>query len=293
VFAQENLQEYHMDILFPVIEPNGIAAICSTCGTQFTPAEIPPDTCPVCEDERQYVGFDGQQWTTLNDLRRDHRNRFLPMEPGITALMTDPSFAIGQRAFLIESPSGNILWDCVALLDEDTIAGIRERGGLAAIAISHPHYYTTMVEWMDAFDVPVYLHGADRHWVMRPDSRLRFWEGETLPLHDGLTLIRAGGHFPGGTVLHHPGASSGNGALFTGDIIQVVPDRRWVSFMYSYPNLIPLSASEVGRIVDSVENYAFEPIYGAFHPRQVERNGKETIRRSAARYLHFLQRNDE
>ena len=216
--------------------------------------------------------------------------RLHPDGTGVTAILTEPAFAIGQRAFLIESPSGNILWDCVALLDADTIAGIEERGGLAGIAISHPHYYTTMVEWIETFNVPVYLHAADRQWVMRPNARIHFWEGDTLPLHDGLTLIRAGGHFDGGTILHHPGAASGAGALFTGDIIQVVPDRRWVSFMYSYPNLIPLSESEVRRIAETVEKYYFDRLYGAFHHREAKCNGEEIIRRSAERYIRFLRR---
>jgi hypothetical protein len=161
---------------------------------------------------------------------------------------------------------------------------------LSAIAISHPHYYATMVEWIDSFDVPVYLHSADRQWVMRPDPRLRFWDGESLPLIGGMTLIRAGGHFEGGTVLHNSNCASGHGALFSGDIIQVVPDRRWVSFMYSYPNLIPLSESAVRRIVQRVRGYDFARIYGAFHPREVLSNGKDIVERSAARYIDFLHR---
>ncbi|HYP06768.1 MAG TPA: MBL fold metallo-hydrolase [Bryobacteraceae bacterium] len=265
------------------------APICVTCGTQYPPSETSPDRCPICEDERQYVGLDGQKWTTLEEVRRDHRNVFFPMEDGVTAILTKPSFAIGQRAFLMEAPGGNLLWDCVTLLDEATVQEIRNRGGLAAIAISHPHYYSAMVEWMDAFDVPVYLHAEDRQWVMRPDSRIRFWEGETHALGGGMKLVRAGGHFPGGTVLHHPAAASGAGALFSGDIIQVVPDRRWVSFMYSYPNLIPLSAAEVRRMVDCVASYRFDRIYGAFHPMQVMSNGEEVLARSAERYIRFLQ----
>jgi hypothetical protein len=236
--------------------------------------------------------MDGQQWTTIGDLRRDHRNRFVAMEPGVTAILTEPTFAIGQRAFLIESPAGNVLWDCVALIDGDTVAAIQGRGGLAAMAISHPHYYTTMVEWMETFGVPVYLHAADEEWVMRPDSRLRFWKGDSLPLHDGMTLIRGGGHFEGGAMLHYPAAASGRGALFSGDIIQVVLDRRWVSFMYSYPNLIPLSENEVRRITTSVDSYQFERIYGAFHPREVMCDGHEVVRRSAARYIDFLHRSE-
>ena len=83
--------------------------------------------------------------------RQDHENEFIPMEAGVTAILTKPPFAIGQRAFLIESPGGNVLWDCLALLDRNTIGFIRERGGLAAVAISHPHYYSAMVEWVEDF----------------------------------------------------------------------------------------------------------------------------------------------
>jgi hypothetical protein len=212
------------------------------------------------------------------------------MEPGVTAILTRPPFAIGQRAFLIESPGGNVLWDCVTLLDDRTSDFIAERGGLSAIAISHPHYYASMVDWADRFDVPVYLHASDRQWVIRESPHLRFWDGETLILHDGMTLIRGGGHFEGGTLLHCPAPAGGKGSLFTGDIIQVVLDRRWVSFMYSYPNLIPLSAAEVRRIVSTVEPFAFDRVYGAFHPRQVESNGKEVIRRSADRYVQYLSK---
>ena len=264
------------------------ASICVTCGTQYPPSAQPPQHCTICEDERQYVGFEGQQWTTLDSVRASHSNQFIELEPGITAILTEPRFAIGQRAILIESPGGNVLWDCVTLLDDATVEGIRRRGGVKVIAISHPHYYSAMVEWMDAFDVPVLLHAADREWIMRPDPRLQYFDGETLELHDGMTLIRGGGHFPGGTLLHVPHAADGKGALFSGDIIQVVPDRRWVSFMYSYPNLIPLSAREVRRIGQTVEPFPFQRIYGAFHPLQVERDGNAVVRRSVDRYVQRL-----
>jgi hypothetical protein len=264
------------------------AYLCETCGTQFPPSANPPELCPICEDDRQYVGLNGQKWTSLDLLKANYRNDFIPMETGLTAILTEPSFAIGQRAFLIESPGGNILWDCLALLDSASIAFVRERGGLTSIAISHPHYYTTMAEWAAEFDVPVYLHSADRQWVMRHDPRLHFWDGETLALHDGFTLVRGGGHFEGGTVLHWPAGAGGKGALLTGDIIQVVLDRRWVSFMYSYPNLIPLSAAKVRRIEAAVEPFTFDRIYGAFHPRQVETDGKGVVRRSVERYLWRL-----
>jgi hypothetical protein len=146
-----------------------------------------------------------------------------------------------------------------------------------------------MMEWAAEFNAPVYLHSADRQWAMRQDRPIQFWEGETMPLHDGMTLIRGGGHFEGGAMLHWPEGAGGRGSLFTGDIIQVVLDRRWVSFMYSYPNLIPLSGAEVRRIAATVEPFAFDRIYGAFHPRQIESDAKGAVRRSVQRYLRFLE----
>jgi hypothetical protein len=262
--------------------------LCVTCGTEYAATEEPPGHCTICEDERQYVGFEGQRWTTLAELRRGHRNEFIALEKELAALMTAPAFAIGQRALLVESPGGNILWDCVALLDEATVSFLRGLGGIAAIAISHPHYYTTMVEWSRAFGAPIYLHAADAAWVMRPDAAIRYWEGETLPLHDGLTLIRGGGHFDGGTMLYWPAGAEGKGALLSGDIIQVVFDRRRVSFMYSYPNLIPLGAEAVRRLAAAVAPFRFERIYGAFHPRQVMEDGEGVVRRSVDRYLRAI-----
>ena len=176
--------------------------MCATCGTQFAATEQQPERCPICEDERQYIGWGGQHWTTLEELRQDHHTVIKDEEHGLTGIGTDPSFAIGQRALLVRTPGGNLLWDCISLLDEPTVTAVRALGGIAAIAISHPHYYSSMVEWARAFDAPIYLHAADKEWVMRPDPAIVFWDGETRDVGDGLTLIRCGGHFAGGTVLH-------------------------------------------------------------------------------------------
>lgn len=260
--------------------------ICVTCGTQFAETPEPPKECPICLDERQYVGLGGQQWTTLEQLQAKHRNSFKRKEPGLFGIGSVPDFAIGQRALLVKTPAGNVLWDCIALIDDATVDLIEGLGGLKAIAISHPHYYTTMVEWSRRFgDIPIYLHAADREWVMRPDAAIYFWEGETHALWSGATLVRCGGHFEGGTVLHWAAGAEGKGAILAGDILQVVPDRRYVSFMRSYPNLIPLPASAVQHIVDAVEPFAFDRIYGAWWHRNVLTEAKESVRRSAARYL--------
>jgi len=260
------------------------AWICATCAVQYPDTAEPPVHCPICEDERQYVGWDGQRWTTLDELRRDHRAEIREEAPGLVGIGCEPSFAIGQRALLVRAPGGNVLWDCISLLDDEMGAYVESAGGLLAIAISHPHYYSSMVEWSRAFDAPAVLHAADREWVMRPDDAIDFWDGETRELSEGLTLLRLGGHFAGGTVLHW----AAERALLSGDIVQVVQDRRWVSFMYSYPNLIPLPASEIRRIVDALEPYEFERIYGAWWGRVVAHDGKGAVTRSAERYLRAL-----
>ena len=208
----------------------------------------------------------------------------------ISGIGTRPSFAIGQRALLVRSPAGNLLWDCITLLDDATAASVRELGGVRAIAISHPHYYSSMVEWSRCFNAPIYLHAADRHWVMRPDDAIQFWSEDIKALWDGMTLIRAGGHFEGGAVLHLPAGAEGKGALLAGDILQVAQDRRWVSFMYSYPNYIPLPPSEVDRIVAAVDPFDFDRIYGAWWDRNVASDAKAAVRRSAERYKRALGR---
>jgi hypothetical protein len=188
----------------------------------------------------------------------------------------------------VRSPQGNVLWDCITVIDDSTVEALRELGGIRAVAISHPHYYSSMVEWSRCFDARVYVHAADRRWVMRPDPAIEHWTGETKPLWDGMTLIRAGGHFEGGTVMHVAGGASGQGALLAGDVIQVAQDRRWVSFMYSFPNYIPLPAAEIDRIVATVEPFRFDRIYGAWWDRNVATDAKGAIHRSAQRYKKAL-----
>jgi hypothetical protein len=181
-------------------------------------------------------------------------------------------------------PGGNILWDCVSLIDEATVSIVKALGGISAIAISHPHYYSSVVDWSRAFgEVPIHLHAADRDWCLRPDPAIRYWDAARLTLADGVTLIHVGGHFKGGAILHWTGGSHGRGALLTGDVIQVNADRRSVSFMYSYPNFIPLPPDEVDRIAATVAPLAFESIYGAWWDKFILRDGPGVIRRSAER----------
>jgi hypothetical protein len=261
------------------------AFLCTACGTEFPPSPAPPSACPICEEERQFVPASGQNWTTMPKLAQGHSNRFRQHEPGVLEVSIAPHFAIGQRAFIILSKHGNVLWDCIALLDDATVTLIRALGGLSAIAISHPHYYTTMNRWAEAFSAPVFLHAADREWVIRPGERLVFWDADAREIAPGMTLVRCGGHFAGGTVLNWAAGADGRGALFSGDVLQVLPGRQHVSFMRSYPNLTPLSAPVLERIAARLAPYRFDRIYGAFPEREILSDGEAAVRRSVERYV--------
>ncbi len=259
--------------------------ICGTCGVQYA---APRPDCPICVDERQYTAWGGQRWTSLAELReRGHRGRVEEEGPGIVGIGAEPAVSIGQRALLVRTPGGNVLWDMVTYLDDALVAQVEALGGISAIAISHPHYYGTMVDWAHAFDAPIHIHAADRAWVARPDDAVAFWEGDTLEIGDGLTLINAGVHFEGGQVLHWRDGENGRGALLSGDIFTVVPDREHVGFMYSYPNFIPERPRTIRRALRLVEPYPFERVYGAWWGRVVAADGVEAVRRSAERYFEF------
>lgn len=263
--------------------------ICKTCGVQYGETASPPEHCLICEDERQYIGMGGQQWTTLDEMLADGLANIVWEGLDLTYIKTNPAFAISQCARILHTQTGNILWESISFIDDATVEEVERLGGISAIAISHPHFYSSMVEWSKAFGgAPIYLHADDREWVMRPDPCIVHWEGETHELLDGLTLIRCGGHFDGSTVLHWSDCANGQGALLTGDTIQVVPDHRYVSFMRSYPNLIPLPASKVRHIVGAVEPFAFGQIYSSWPDRVVTHDGKAALHRSAERYIQAI-----
>jgi hypothetical protein len=256
---------------------------------QYPALEAPPAECPICQDERQYVGPHGQKWISLDELQQTHRNVFFEEGENLWGIQTQPEFGIGQRALLLQTKNGGILWDCVSLIDASTIDLVKQLGGLSAIAISHPHYYASMVEWSRAFGgIPIYLHEADREWVQHREPAITFWNGETHHIDDDLTLIRVGGHFKGFQVLHWASGDRGKGALMTGDMPQVCPDRRYVSFMYSYPNLIPMDGATVRHIVGKIAAYDFAKLYGAWPKFAVTGDPKLALRRSAERYLRAI-----
>jgi hypothetical protein len=266
------------------------AWICATCGNQQSDTERPPEACAICLDERQYVGEGGQRWTTLAELADDgHRSDVRELEPGLWGIGVAPSFAIGQRALLVTTDAGNVLWDIPGFLDDAAVKAVRGVGGLAAVTASHPHFYGVIIEWSHAFDgAPVLIPEADLRWLQRPDPAVETWAG-TRELAPGVTLIQCGGHFPGSAVIHWAQGAGGKGALFVGDTLGVVADTRYLSFMRSYPNFIPLPERDLDLILERLEPYPYDRIYGGWWNRVVDHDGKAAVQRSAQRYREWVR----
>jgi hypothetical protein len=209
------------------------------------------------------------------------------VEPGLDGITVEPSVGIGQRALLVRTPAGNLLWDPPGYLDDALVDSVRARGGLAAVASSHPHMFGAQVEWSHRFSgVPVYVQALDREWLQRDDPVVTRWE-EQVEVLPGVRLLRIGGHFAGSAVAHFVGAD-GKGVLLSGDTVACTPDERWVSFMRSFPNKIPLSAAVVGRVADRVLRLDFDRLYDNFGGR-VSSDAVDWVRRSADRYMAWVR----
>ncbi|KAL9028208.1 MAG: hypothetical protein Q9196_003399 [Gyalolechia fulgens] len=220
--------------------------ICTACGSQYdaAPGGGIPFNCKICDDPRQFVPPAGQQWTTLETLRQDSNrsNRWetSPYNPKIWSIWTEPK--------------------------------IRDLGGLEAVVISHPHFYTTYVDWATVFDCPVYVSELDREWICQeaPEANMvKFIRGASEPILPGVTAITAGGHFPGSLVLHW------DDQLFIADTIQTIPaahtpeprplGQTSFTFQWSIPNMIPLDPDTIFGIWESIRSYDFRTTYGAFN----------------------------
>ena len=262
--------------------------ICRTCAVEQPIGPEPPATCAICTDERQYVLPSGQRWTTLAELGSEgHSGAVAEVEPGLFDICITPSVGIGQRALLVQTPAGNLLWDATGYVDDPLVEAVAALGGVAAVASSHPHMFGVQVEWSARFGgVPVYVSAADRGWVQREDPVIRAWDdwAEVLP---SVTLHRIGGHFAGSAVAHFVGAD-GRGVLLTGDTVAATPDQRWVSFMRSYPNKFPLSAATIERVAQRVTALSFDRLYDNFGGL-VAADAAQWVRRSADRYIEWVR----
>lgn len=156
-------------------------------------------------------------------MRGKYKNNIKPIdgEEDLYSIWTEPKFAIGQRCIMICTPHGNVLWDCITYLDDETVDFIKGKGGLKAIVISHPHYYTTHLDWAEAFDCPVVFAREDEEWVNRADGkgRRRLMEGVKEEILPGVVAAKTGGHFPGSLVL------AWEGRLMIADTFVTTPVR--------------------------------------------------------------------
>lgn len=263
--------------------------VCVNCGVAYAPRIPTPQACPICQDERVTAPA-VQRWSSVPHVTAAHACEIRTYEPELLAgIALTPSFGIGQRAMLVELPGGCILWDCISAVDDAAVAYIEARGGLAAIALSHPHFYGAMAQWSEAFGgTPAYVHEADRDWVVDPPGNLQLWTGDVLEIAPSITLVRAGGHFDGATVMHVPQAAGGRGALLTGDTIMVTQYADGVSFMRSYATHVPLDAPAIEHLRTVLEPFAFDAIYGAWWDRVIQEGGASLVARAAERYLDIV-----
>ena len=264
--------------------------ICATCANHYPEDTSPPAACVICADERQWVPASGQRWTTAEELAgAGHRGDVREVEPGLLGVGVDPPVAIGQRALLVRTDAGNLLWDPPGYLDDAAVAAVADAGGLRAVTASHPHFYGSMAEWSRAFDAEVLVPAADAGWLTYPPERPAVtWSGarEVLP---GVTLVQCGGHFAGSAVVHWAGGAGGAGVLLTGDTIFVTPGEDRVTFVRSAPNRLPLPERDVRRVVEAVRPYRFDRIYGGWWEPVLRRDAKAVVERSAARYIQWLR----
>ncbi|CAA9331529.1 MAG: Hydrolase, HAD superfamily [uncultured Frankineae bacterium] len=270
------------------------AWICRTCANQYPPTPQPPDRCRICEDDRQYVPASGQEWTTLAELAAEGtRTSWREVEPGLHELVVTPSLGIGHRGLLVDTPAGGVLWDPPGYLDDGAVAFVQQRGGLLGIARSHPHLCGVLAEWSARFPdaqgagAPMWVPRRDARWVLRPGAAVREVE-DVLELAPGVTLVRCGGHFAGSAVLHVAAAAGGRGALLVGDTLMVLPGGRRVSFMRSYPMLLPLPERYLDRLLTALDPLAYDRLHGAWTGSDVPADARQVVADSAALYRRWL-----
>ena len=258
--------------------------ICETCGTQYGEEQQLSAGCPICNDDRQYIGDNGQHWTTMDQLQKDHSVKITQINNRLYSLKAEPAFALGQRAFLVLSPNGNVLWDCIPFLDEATIRFINSLGGLKAIAFSHPHYYSTMNDWAAAFDCPIYIHQNDKDFVFYSTDAICLWDGDVHPLWNDISIVHIGGHFPGSCLLQIDSLTTG-GTILTGDTLYLAKSKRHIAMMYSYPNAILLSKKAFAAAYKKCSGLQFDSLHGAFEGQSLEGNAYSIFTASMKRYI--------
>lgn len=268
------------------------AWICKTCAAEYPAAPTPPLACPICEDERQWVPKDGQQWVRADTLPKSHTNRIEEIEPGLFGIGVEPKFGIGQIAFFIpsnEPGKGGIIWEGIPFYSPETINWLKEMGGVDTWIYSHPHLYGSIATNAAHFpDSKILVPEADNDWQPYPSNQYRYFNEKTLQLTDKVSVHVPGGQFPGSSFLHWTGTKDKKGALLTGDTMMVTADRKYVSFTYSTPNSVPLGPNAARRIVAASEPLTYDRIYSSWWDSCLLENAKERVAASEKRWNDIL-----
>ncbi len=258
-------------------------SICTACGTKCSEEIMLPQFCPICEDDRQYVPDGIQTWTSSAELAKNYRVEIREINEHLYELKVSPEFAIGQRALLVLAPDGNILWDCLPLLDKTAIEFIKSKGGLKAIVFSHPHFYSNMKDWANEFDCPIYIHEADEQWIFDKTEQIKLWSGLEKNLWNSIKIHNISGHFAGSSILHVPFLSP-EGTILCGDTFVVSPSKKHLAVMHSYPNKIPLPISEIERVKERIKLVKFDTLHAWHDTQSIETKAKTILENSLARY---------
>lgn len=259
--------------------------ICESCGVQYGDSDAPPEVCAICTDDRQHVGWDGQRWTTHDQLAATHHVR-IEADGRFNGIGVTERFAIPQRALLVPTGEGNVLWDCTSLVTPAAIEEIERLGGIDMIAISHPHFYASMVEWSDAFGgIPILLHRDDQAWIQRPSQHITTWTGDRYELFPGAALLHLPGHFPGSNALLWTDPHNGRRALLAGDTLHVAGDRRHISVMHSVPNHVPVGPGTIREVRRRLAGVDFDDLYGFTWGLNIIGAARRAVEDSLDRYL--------
>ncbi|WVQ79136.1 hypothetical protein IAT38_001231 [Cryptococcus sp. DSM 104549] len=285
------------------LQDDALLPICQACGTQYPSRR---DNCTICEDPRQFVPESGQAWSSLAELGSSSKHSLLPdkEDARVNHIQTEPPFGINQTPFLIETAGGSYIWECAAFLSLGLIGHLTElKTPLKAIAISHPHFFSTSLTWARALRVPLYLCEADKEWFQRLDDvkesdDVRWWTGEA-ELGPGVKVIQCGGHFPGSSVLYwdrllEPPPSPSHlpttptpvsGLLFTSDTIGVQANQTRFTFLWSAPNLIPLRPRSVLAVAERVKGLSFGQATSSWPGRWVREDARKVLEESVVEYI--------
>ncbi|EPQ52683.1 hypothetical protein GLOTRDRAFT_46948 [Gloeophyllum trabeum ATCC 11539] len=292
------------------VDPDYDRSICATCAAQYTASSLRPyrigeegtgDGCPICLDERQYVAPTGQAWTSWRELDGKHATRLEPdgRDPRIVRILTEPKAgAIGQTPFIIPSLDGSLIWDCSPYLSPSGVESILSLTSsskpLLGMAISHPHFFCSSVTWARKLGCKVYICATDKEWFMRKDSFVDEYYRKNVGIPLTVECIFSPGHFPGSCVLHWDRSMEQSesslpqtGVIFCSDTCKIAVDRRRMTFMWSYPNYIPLPPKDVQKIWQSLRPFQFGDIYSAWPGEIAFGNGKEKVLNSARRFIEM------